>query len=203
MVFYVYSFCPFPLKETAYVSSSLQKIGLPEVCLDKKYQSNELRVRNRNELIDLLTTKMGERTNEEWKSTFDGAGFPYGPVNNLSQVFEDPQVKHLGLEQTVSHATVGEIKQVGPPVKFSASSNRIQFAPPTLGSHTREVLADLLNLDEERLNELSRKGVINPWPDENKCIQHSPACRDWLILGLLQMQFWNVNSVLGWNKLVE
>ncbi|TRY63024.1 hypothetical protein TCAL_05566 [Tigriopus californicus] len=139
-----------------------QKIGLPQVCLEDKYQSNELRVHNREELIELLTTKMGEKTNEEWTSTFDGAGFPYGPVNNLSQVFADPQVKHLGLEQTVSHPKVGEIKQVGPPVKFSASSNRIQFAPPVLGSHTREVLADLLNLDEERLNELSRKGVINP-----------------------------------------
>eukprot|EP00095_Tigriopus_kingsejongensis_P004450 maker-scaffold168_size293125-snap-gene-0.21 protein:Tk04450 transcript:maker-scaffold168_size293125-snap-gene-0.21-mRNA-1 annotation:"caib baif -transferase family protein c7orf10 homolog" len=139
-----------------------QKLELPHLSALEEFSTNALRVEHREDLIAQITRRMMDKSNTEWSETFQGAGFPFGPVNNLSQVFQDPQVQHLGLEQTLEHAAVGPIKQVGPAVRFSDTANQMQSPPPSLGAHTREVLSSLLDLDEDTLNALAQSGAINP-----------------------------------------
>ncbi|NXG77124.1 SUCHY transferase, partial [Baryphthengus martii] len=67
-------------------------LNLPEVSKDSRYTTNTLRVQNRKELINTLSTRFSEKTTNEWLQLFEGSGVPYGPINNMQQVFSDPQV---------------------------------------------------------------------------------------------------------------
>ncbi|XP_072782052.1 succinyl-CoA:glutarate CoA-transferase isoform X9 [Taeniopygia guttata] len=69
-----------------------QILNLPEVSKDSRYKTNTLRVQNRKELIDILSTRFSEKATVEWLQLFEGSGVPYGPINNMQQVFSDPQV---------------------------------------------------------------------------------------------------------------
>ncbi|XP_072709651.1 succinyl-CoA:glutarate CoA-transferase isoform X2 [Ciconia boyciana] len=67
-------------------------LNLPEVSKDSRYKTNTLRVQNRKELIDILSTRFSEKATIEWLHLFEGSGIPYGPINNMQQVFSDPQI---------------------------------------------------------------------------------------------------------------
>ena len=124
-------------------------IGLGDLAKSEKYSTNPERVKNRHQLIDILNSRLQERTNSDWDKVFRGAGvrFPYGPVNKLAEVFADPQVLHNGmLRQALIHDSLGPISQVGPAVRFSSIKNEPRSAPPTLGQHNSEVL-DMLKED--------------------------------------------------------
>ncbi|XP_053915878.1 succinate--hydroxymethylglutarate CoA-transferase isoform X3 [Cuculus canorus] len=68
-------------------------LNLPEVAEDSRYKTNNLRVQNRKELIDILSTRFSEKTTIKWLQLFEGSGVPFGPINNMQQVFSDPQIK--------------------------------------------------------------------------------------------------------------
>ena len=75
--------------------------------------TNELRVKHRTELVQIIETQLQMRTNSEWNEILEGAKFPYGPVNPLKDVFEDPQVLHNQMVRTMDHESLGTtIKQV-------------------------------------------------------------------------------------------
>ena len=137
------------------------RIGCTQLSSDPKYLTNSLRVKHRRELIDQLAEIMSTKSNAEWINIFNGANFPYGPINSLSQVFTDPQVKHNRLVQEIDHPTAGTVKLVGPPVEFSGSGNRIRLPPPELGEHTESVLRDRLGYSLTYIQELRNSGVIN------------------------------------------
>ena len=137
------------------------RIGCTQLSSDPKYLTNALRVKHRRELIDQLAEIMSTKSNAEWINIFNGANFPYGPINSLSQVFTDPQVKHNRLVQEIDHPTAGTVKLVGPPVEFSGSGNRIRLPPPELGEHTESVLRDRLGYSLTYIQELRNSGVIN------------------------------------------
>ena len=80
--------------------------------MTKKFATNEFRVKNRSELLDILEDRMKLKTNKEWNQVMEGAKFPYGPVNRLKEVFEDPQVEHNQMMRTMPDGTFGDIKQV-------------------------------------------------------------------------------------------
>ncbi|XP_031409866.1 succinate--hydroxymethylglutarate CoA-transferase isoform X3 [Meleagris gallopavo] len=86
-----------------------QILNLFEVIKDSRYKTNELRVQNRKELIDILSTRFSEKTTVEWLQLFEGSGVPYGPINNMQQVFSEPQVLHNGLVMEMDHPTAGRI----------------------------------------------------------------------------------------------
>ncbi|XP_071660865.1 succinyl-CoA:glutarate CoA-transferase isoform X5 [Patagioenas fasciata] len=67
-------------------------LNLTEVSKDSRFKTNTLRVQNRKELIDILSTRFSEKATIEWLQLFEGSGVPYGPINNIQQVFSDPQV---------------------------------------------------------------------------------------------------------------
>ena len=82
---------------------------LPE---NPKFCTNEFRVKNRVELIQMIEKVMVQKTNKEWNQVLNGAKFPYGPVNEMKEVFADSQVLHNDMVQTMEHPTLGDIKQV-------------------------------------------------------------------------------------------
>ena len=68
-------------------------MGEPDLASEEKYASNESRVENRAELVGKLSQALSRKTNREWCEAFNGVSFPYGPVNKMSEVFEEPQVE--------------------------------------------------------------------------------------------------------------
>ncbi|XP_074431701.1 succinyl-CoA:glutarate CoA-transferase isoform X3 [Larus michahellis] len=89
-------------------------LNLPEVSKDSRYKTNTLRVQNRKELIDILSMRFSEKATIEWLQLFEGSGVPYGPINNMQQVFSDPQVLHNELVMEMNHPTAGRIAVPGP-----------------------------------------------------------------------------------------
>lgn len=135
------------------------RIGLPQLAKDPRFLANSDRVVNRNVLIELLSERFRQRTLQELLDDFDGASLPYGPVNTFERVFAHPQVLHNEMILDLDHEQYGRVRVMGPPVKMGASSV-CHTAPPVLGEHTEQVLAQVLNLDRYRLAELRDLGVI-------------------------------------------
>ena len=86
---------------------------------------------------------------------------PVGPINDLAQVFAQPQVKSRGLQLELPHPLAGSVPSVANPIRMSATPPRYEPAPPTLGQHTHEVLGRL-GIEERELQELARDGVSDP-----------------------------------------
>lgn len=118
-------------------------LDCPLLTTDPKYESNQARVKNRKSLIAKITEITLTKTTEEWLEKFAGTGIPNGPVNNIKQTMAHPQVQYRNLIRSLEHPTVGSIKMVGPPVKYSATHTDIRLSPPVLGQHTRQVLSSV------------------------------------------------------------
>ncbi|XP_055923475.1 succinate--hydroxymethylglutarate CoA-transferase [Eupeodes corollae] len=127
---------------------------------DAKFKTNQDRVCNRKELIEILSSKFVQHSSDHWMELFEGAPFPVGPVNSIPEVFADKHIKEIGLVKTLPHPLDESVKVVGPPVKFSGAMNDARTAPPCLGQHTDEVLMDILNLSKDDIEELRLKKII-------------------------------------------
>ena len=110
-------------------------------------------------LVPILAEALLRRTVREWHAAFDAAGVPSGPINGFRQVFADPQIVHRGLLTEMAHPLAGSVPQVGNPVKFSATPIEYRRPPPLLGEHTREVLREVLRLDEAEIDALPDKEI--------------------------------------------
>ncbi|XP_027531646.1 succinate--hydroxymethylglutarate CoA-transferase isoform X4 [Neopelma chrysocephalum] len=135
-------------------------LNLPEVSKDSRYQTNTLRVQNRRELTDILSTRFSEKTTVEWLQLFEGSGVPYGPINNMQQVFSDPQVLHNGLVMEMNHPTAGRIAVPGPGVRYSEFDVSHPKPPPLVGQHTVEILKSMLGYEDDAIEELLRTGAV-------------------------------------------
>ena len=107
------------------------------------YAQNGDRVRNRDVLVPLLQEALLKKPVAAWVKQLEGGGVPCGPINELSDVFADPQVLHRDMLQEVEHPTLGKLKQAGIPIKFSETKGSITRHPPLLGEHTGEILLEL------------------------------------------------------------
>ncbi|KAM7124194.1 succinyl-CoA:glutarate CoA-transferase [Ciconia maguari] len=135
-------------------------LNLPEVSKDSRYKTNTLRVQNRKELIDILSTRFSEKATIEWLHLFEGSGVPYGPINNMQQVFSDPQVLHNGLVMEMNHPTAGRIAVPGPGVRYSEFAVSHPKPPPLVGQHTVEILKGMLGYEDDAIEELLRTGAV-------------------------------------------
>ncbi|XP_034949747.1 succinate--hydroxymethylglutarate CoA-transferase-like isoform X1 [Chelonus insularis] len=135
-------------------------INLPELSVNEKFKNNTERVKNREELLTILREKFKTKTNKEWSDILEGSPFPYGPINTIKEVFNDPHIKHVGMVREMNHPIMGKVKFVGPAVKFSYGTNEPRLPPPTLGEHTREVLKKVLNYSDQTLENLIKNKII-------------------------------------------
>ncbi|XP_071660864.1 succinyl-CoA:glutarate CoA-transferase isoform X4 [Patagioenas fasciata] len=135
-------------------------LNLTEVSKDSRFKTNTLRVQNRKELIDILSTRFSEKATIEWLQLFEGSGVPYGPINNIQQVFSDPQVLHNGLVMEMNHPTAGRIAVPGPAVRYSEFAVSHPKPPPLVGQHTVEILKGMLGYEDDAIEELLCTGVV-------------------------------------------
>ncbi|PUA20379.1 CaiB/BaiF CoA-transferase family protein [Glaciimonas sp. PCH181] len=132
----------------------------PEWAQDNRFATNPQRVANRLILIPLLRQATVMRTTQEWNALLESAGVPCGPINQLDDVFADPHVQARGVRIELPHPTAGSAPMVANPIRLSASPVEYRNAPPTLGQHTDEVLAEWLAMDADTIAGLRRQAII-------------------------------------------
>src|SRR5260221_3759810 len=113
--------------------------GCPELARDPRFSTNGKRVEQRVELTRLLGEVFRKRSKREWLELLEAAGVPNRPINDIAQVFEEPQVKTRGLRLQLEHAAAGALPSVASPMRFSETPIEYPRRPPVLGQHTREV----------------------------------------------------------------
>ena len=118
-------------------------IGMPDLAADTRFASNGDRVANRDVLHPILARRLGQRPAAEWLAALDAADVPCGPVNDVLAAIESPQARARNMDLRVHHPVLGEIRQVGSPIKLDGSAAAPHLAPPLVGEHTAEILREL------------------------------------------------------------
>ncbi len=135
-------------------------LGEEALADDARFATNGARVEHRDLLVARLAGYFARGTRDDWLAALEGAGVPCGPVNDIDEVFADPQVRERGMVRNVAHPLAGSVPLVGSPLKLSATPPVDPVAPPTLGQHTDEVLVECLGLDEATRSSLRADGII-------------------------------------------
>ena len=135
-------------------------IGRPEWPADARFATNPARVRHRDLLVGMISERLRERKAAEWLALLEPSGVPCGPINDLHQVFADPQVRHRGMEVRAPHPAAGEVRMVANPIRFSATPIEHDVPPPLLGQHTREVLSSVLGIEGAAFARLEEEGLV-------------------------------------------
>ncbi len=133
--------------------------GCPELAADPRYAQNANRVRHRETLVPQLAERLLSRSRADWLAALDAAKVPCGPINDLADVFADPQVIARNMTAQVAHPHNDALRLVASPMKLSATPVTLRRAPPLLGQHTDEVLAES-GLDGAERARLRALGVI-------------------------------------------
>ena len=134
--------------------------GCAELAADPRYATNSKRVENRVELTRVLQGVFAGKTSKQWVSLLEAAGVPNGPINNVAQVFEEPQVKARAIRLKLDHPVAGMLDSVASPMRFSGTPLAFERAPPLLGQHTDELLRGLLGKSNAELQKLRADGVL-------------------------------------------
>jgi crotonobetainyl-CoA:carnitine CoA-transferase CaiB-like acyl-CoA transferase len=134
--------------------------GCTQFAEDPRFVSNGKRVENRAELTRLLQAEFAKRPTREWVELLEAAGVPNGPINDVAQVFEEPQVKARGIRVEVEHPVAGTLPTVASPMRFSATPVEYRLPPPVLGQHTEEILRGLLRLGDAAIAKLRADGIV-------------------------------------------
>ena len=126
---------------------------------DPRFADGALRSANRDALNAAIEARTRSATSAHWVEALNDAGVPCGPINRIDQVFADPQVRHLGIAQTLHDAAQGEVAYLGQPIRMSRSESRIARHPPALGQDTDAILAEL-GYDAEAIARLRAARVV-------------------------------------------
>jgi crotonobetainyl-CoA:carnitine CoA-transferase CaiB-like acyl-CoA transferase len=135
-------------------------VGRPELAKDERFTTNSKRVKNREFLIPDLVEIMQSQDTDAWLEQLNQQGIPCGPIANIDQVFDNPQVQHRGMRLEIDHPAAGKVPSVANPIRLSQSAVTYDRAPPLLGQHTEQVLHDLLKLDKEHIGQLKSDGIV-------------------------------------------
>jgi crotonobetainyl-CoA:carnitine CoA-transferase CaiB-like acyl-CoA transferase len=134
--------------------------GAEELPKDPRFATNAGRVANRDALDPILEAIMVKRTTKEWVAALDAGGVPCGPINNIKDVFDDPQVIARGLRLELAHPTAGKAPSIASPMRFSATPIEHKAAAPLLGQHTEEVLGSVLGKSKAEIAALRKAGIV-------------------------------------------
>ncbi|MBI1943196.1 MAG: CoA transferase [Betaproteobacteria bacterium] len=134
--------------------------GCPELAQEPRFKTMSQRIVHRAELIPLIAEIMRGRSKREWIEQLESANVPCGPINNMKEVFEDPQVLHRRLRVDIDHPLGGAAPVVASPLRLSETPVEYRLAPPTLGQHNEEVLRGLLGRSDAELRRLKQDGIV-------------------------------------------
>jgi crotonobetainyl-CoA:carnitine CoA-transferase CaiB-like acyl-CoA transferase len=135
-------------------------LGHPEWASDERFCSNRARVENRTAIDGLINAALGRDTAENWLAKLKAAGVPCGRINSVAEALDDPQTAARDMVEAVEHPTLGRLRMLGIPFKFSDTACRVRRPPPLLGEHTNEILSGELGYDDSAIDELRRQKVI-------------------------------------------
>ncbi len=135
-------------------------IGHSELADDIRFKDSWARTQNYALLQPLMDAAMKKRPSDEWLGEFAGIGVPCGPINNIEQVANDPQVVHRGMIAQVAHNQLGTWRVANTPFKMAGNYCGPQGGSPELGEHTMEVLEEVLGLSQGAVKELKQRGIV-------------------------------------------
>jgi succinate---hydroxymethylglutarate CoA-transferase len=135
-------------------------LGHPEWARDARYTLNRDRVANRDPLESMIATELKHDTTSAWITRLQAVGVPCGPINTVAQALDDPHTAARDMIETITHPTIGPLRMVGMPFKFSDTPASVRRAPPTQGQHSDEILRDVLGMDHAQVAALRRDKVV-------------------------------------------
>jgi crotonobetainyl-CoA:carnitine CoA-transferase CaiB-like acyl-CoA transferase len=135
-------------------------LGHPQWADDPRFKTNRARVENREIVDDLIGKALAREPAGAWLERLKAAGVPCGRINSVADALSDPHTAARRMVETVDHSTIGPLKMLGIPFKFAETPASVRLAPPRLGQHTEEVLADELGLDASAIAQLRKDKVI-------------------------------------------
>jgi len=135
-------------------------IDRPDLAGDARFATNAQRVVGYDSLKPLIAAEIAQRTQAEMVAAVRAAGVPCGAVRSVADAFGDPQSISRAMVETINHPTAGTIRQLGLPIKLSATPGRIRTPPPRLGEHTRQVLRHDLSLTDAEIDALIARGAV-------------------------------------------
>ena len=160
---------PFQAKDKGFVLGAANQRQWEKLCdtiqqselkTDPRFLTNQDRVKNRTDLIEVLNDVFKAKNADEWLDQIQAAGLPCGPINSIPEVFQHPQREERGMVQNVQHTTAGKVSLTGFPYKLSRTPAETHLAPPTLGEHNREILVDLLGYSQDEMDQMQENGII-------------------------------------------
>ncbi|MGA8784935.1 MAG: CaiB/BaiF CoA-transferase family protein [Polaromonas sp.] len=138
--------------------------NIPELGVNPLFAKNRDRVLNRSQLVPLLEAVMKTRSKADWLAALEAAKVPCGAINNLAEVFSDPQIEARDMVTHWQHPFKNDLPLVSSPLKLSATPVRTPgqggLPPPLLGQHTEEVLRSVLDYSDAQMSELKNSQVI-------------------------------------------
>jgi succinate---hydroxymethylglutarate CoA-transferase len=137
-----------------------EALGHPEWAKDARFASNSARVENRAVIDGLINEALSHDGADAWLAKLKATGIPCGKINSVAQALDDPQTAARQMTETIEHPTVGALKMLGIPFKFSDTACSVRRPPPTLGQHSEEILSGELGLDDKAIADLRRQKVI-------------------------------------------
>ncbi len=137
-----------------------QAAGVPALAEEERFRTNQARVEHRSVLVPSLQALLRTRSTAAWLALCAEQKVPAGPINDIPAALADAQVRARGMVQEVEHPSVGRIALLGPVAKFERTPATVRSAPPPLGFHTEEVLAELLGYTASQIARLRAQWVI-------------------------------------------
>jgi len=135
-------------------------LGHPEWAKDPRFTSNRARVENRDAIDGFINEALSHDDADVWLDKLKAVGVPCGRINSVADALDDPHTAARDMIETVEHSTIGALKMLGIPFKFSDTACSVRRAPPTLGQHNDEILKGELGLDENAIAELRQAKII-------------------------------------------
>ena len=141
-------------------ASFCKAAGCAELAEEPRFKTMSQRIVHRAELIPLIAEVMRGRTKQEWIELLEANNVPCGPINNMKEVFEDPQVRHRELRVDIPHPLGAAAPVVRSPLRLSKTPVDYRLAPPMLGQHNEDVLKGLLGKSDAELARLKSAGIV-------------------------------------------
>ncbi|UZW57363.1 CoA transferase [Sphingobium sp. JS3065] len=137
-----------------------EAIERPDLFADDRFNTGPRRIENRKILVPILDEVFQQREAAHWLAALDAAGVPVSYVNDVRQMFEEPQVKAREMCRSIAHNEAGTLPIIANPLRFSETPVDTYSAPPELGEHSVEILSGALGLSSEEIQHLRDKGVV-------------------------------------------
>jgi formyl-CoA transferase len=135
-------------------------LGHPEWADDPRFKTNRARVENRTAVDGMIGDILSRDAADAWLGKLKAVGVPCGRINSVAGALADPQTAARSMVEVAEHPTIGALKMLGIPFKFSETTPNVRRAPPTLGQHTDEILLTELKLDAGEIARLRQDKVI-------------------------------------------